>query len=72
MTDDAVIFSLLSPDGDEGYPGNLLASAKFRLGPDGSLNIEYADVTDATTIVNLANHAYFNLGGHDSGKIFID
>jgi len=66
--DDSVTFSLRSPDGDEGYPGNLDARVTYTL--DGSaLEIRIEAETDRPTIVNLVNHAYFNLAGHDSGTV---
>lgn len=59
----AVRLTLVSPDGDAGYPGRLTASATYRLGDDDTLAIEMAAETDAPTIVNLVNHAYWNLAG---------
>lgn len=65
---DSVTFSLRSADGDEGYPGNLDARVVYTL--DGaSLDIRIEAETDRPTIVNLVNHAYFNLAGHDSGTV---
>ncbi len=58
-----------SPDGDEGYPGNLDVSVTYRVTPEGALSIEYNASTDATTLVNLTNHAYFNLRGEGTGSI---
>lgn len=65
----AVTFSLDSPDGDEGYPGNLHAEVSFSI-ESAKLRIEYKAVSDADTLVNMTNHAYFNLGGHESGKVY--
>jgi aldose 1-epimerase len=62
-------FSRTSPDGEEGYPGTLDVSVTFILGSDGALSISYEARTDAETIVNLTNHAYFNLRGEGSGHI---
>jgi len=65
----AVRFTLLSPDGDQGYPGNMFASVTFTLTDDNRLRIEYSATTDKTTIVNLTNHTYFNLAGAGNGTI---
>ena len=59
----------LSPDGEEGYPGNLEIVVRYLLNEDGELRIETEAVTDAPTPVNLSFHPYFNLGGHSSGDI---
>ena len=59
----AVRFSRLSPDGEEGYPGNLFVSVTFSLSDDNELRISYEATTDKTTIINLTNHTYFNLAG---------
>lgn len=58
-----VAFRLLSPDGDEGYPGNLLVSAMFIVTEDDRFKITYRAATDKDTIINLTNHCYFNLNG---------
>lgn len=65
----ALRLSYRSPDGEEGYPGNLEASVTFTVTPDNALKIDYVAETDRPTIVNLTNHSYFNLGGHRSGAI---
>jgi aldose 1-epimerase len=65
----AVAFELVSPDGDEGYPGRLVAKAVYTLTPAGELIVEMTATTDAPTIVNLVNHSYWNLAGHGSGSI---
>lgn len=56
-------FSRLSPDGEEGYPGNLTVTVTFRLTEDNCLVVTYDGDTDRDTIVNLTNHSYFNLNG---------
>ena len=57
-----ITLSLLSPDGEEGYPGTLRVRVRYRLEGD-ALRIDYRAVTDAPTVVNLTNHSYFNLAG---------
>ena len=52
-----------SPDGDEGFPGTLQVSVEYALGDDGTLAITYRATTDRPTLVNLTNHAYWNLAG---------
>lgn len=67
-----VVMSLTSPDGDGGYPGELTARVTYELAEDGALSIVYEAETDAPTIVNLTNHAYFNLAGARSGRSVLD
>ena len=61
--------TLISPDGDEGYPGAICVTAIYTLTASGALRLEFRAVTDAPTIVNLTNHMYFNLAGAGSGDI---
>ena len=65
-----LVLTLHSADGEENYPGNLDVTVTYALTKDNALSIHYEAVTDKKTIVNLTNHAYFNLGGYASGKIF--
>jgi aldose 1-epimerase len=58
-----VALQMVSPDGDQGYPGTLTVTATYSLDDHGSLTIDYAATTDRPTIVNLTNHALFNLAG---------
>ena len=65
----SVAFEMVSPDGDEGYPGRLAAQAVYTLTPQGELVVEMRATTDAATIVNMVHHSYWNLAGHASGSI---
>ena len=65
---DSVTLCLHSGDGDEGYPGNLEVKVTYTL-RGGLLEIDYRAVSDAATPCNLTNHSYFNLAGHNSGKM---
>jgi aldose 1-epimerase len=65
----AVKLTYTSPDGEEGYPGNLTATVTYTVTPDNGLKIDYTAVSDKATPVNLTNHTYFNLGGPASGDI---
>jgi aldose 1-epimerase len=65
----AVRFTYLSKDGEEGYPGNLFVSVTFSLNEQNELRITYHATTDKPTVLNLSNHAYYNLGGAGSGTI---
>lgn len=67
--DNCLKLSYFSKDGEEGYPGNLNISVEYTLANDNSLEIHYLAVSDSDTIINLTNHSYFNLSGHDSGDI---
>lgn len=65
----SVEFSRMSPDMEQGFPGNLNLSVRYTLTEDNELIISYQGSCDQDTIVNLTNHSYFNLSGHNSGTI---
>lgn len=67
-SEDHVTLRLVSPDGDGGFPGQLEVSARFETTGD-SVRVQLEATTDATTVVNLTSHAYFNLDGEGSGTI---
>ena len=66
--DTRLALSLVSEDGDEGYPGRLEVYVLYELKED-ALEISYRAFSDADTLCNLTNHTYFNLNGHDSGTV---
>ncbi|MGC8668714.1 MAG: aldose epimerase family protein [Chthonomonadales bacterium] len=59
----AVSLSLMSPHGDQGFPGNLIATVRYTLTHANALRLDYWAVADRPTVVNLTNHSYFNLAG---------
>lgn len=65
----AVTFAIDSPDGDQGFPGNLHMEVTYRLTDDNRVSIRYKGTCDQDTVVNMTNHTYFNLEGHDQGSI---
>ncbi len=66
---DSVIMTYTSPDGEEGYFGELQVEAEFKIVDDCGVSITYTAVTDSESAVNLTNHAYFNLNGEGNGDI---
>ncbi len=65
----ALKLHIVSPDGEEGYPGNLDLTVTYTLTNENGLSIRYEAATDKATPVNLTNHSYFNLGGYASGSV---
>ncbi|CAG4990429.1 unnamed protein product [Colias eurytheme] len=62
-----VVFSRLSKDGEEGYPGDLMVNITYEVRDDDTWYIEYTASSTKKTIINMTNHSYFNLAGHESG-----
>ncbi len=69
LHDNMITFFLDSPDGDQGFPGNMHIEVTYSLPGNGRLRIDYSAVSDADTAVSFTNHSYFNLNGHDSGTV---
>ena len=65
----SVEFSRLSPHMEQGFPGNLEVKVTYSITNDNQLIIKYHAISDRDTVVNLTNHSYFNLAGHNSGSI---
>jgi len=66
----ALLLSHTVEDGSDGFPGNLIVTIAYALTEDNALMIDYRAVSDRNTVINLTNHSYFNLAGHDSGNIY--
>ncbi len=69
VTTDRVEFAYVSADGEEGFPGQLTVVVSYRLAEDNALVITYRAETDKPTVVNLTNHAFFNLHGEGNGDV---
>ena len=68
-TEHSITFSLYSPDGDQGFPGAVDIRVRYTLTEENEVKIEYRALPLADTVLNLTNHSYFNLNGHQSGNI---
>lgn len=66
----ALLLSHTIEDGSDGFPGNLIVTIAYALTEDNALMIDYRAVCDKNTVINLTNHSYFNLAGHDGGHIY--
>ena len=65
----SVILNMVSPDGDQGFPGRMDFTVSYTLKADNTLRIEYRATTDKPTVLNITNHAYFNLKGAGNGDV---
>ena len=68
-SENKIVMSYFSPDGEEGYPGNLEVTVTYELSDENELKIHYEATTDQPTIVGLTNHSYFNLKGAGEGTV---
>ena len=66
LNDSAVEMSLVSLDGDNGFPGTVRATVRYTLTADNAIDIRYEATTDKKTVINMTNHSYFNLNGNPS------
>ena len=66
--DKTIKLTVVSPDGDNNFPGNVTAHVTYTLTDDNAIDIKYEATTDKKTIINMTNHSYFNLDGNPSGS----
>ena len=69
VTESSIAFAYIAPDGQDGFPGNLSINMKYSLTADNKFVVTYSATTDATTVVNLSHHSFFNLKGEGGGTI---
>ena len=69
LNEQQVQLSLLSPDGDMNFPGNVQVQVTFTLTDDNAIDIKYRATTDKATVINMTNHSYFNLSGDPTKDI---
>ena len=69
IVDGSLVLRAVSPDGEDGFPGNLELTVRYTLTDENALVLDYTATTDAPTIINLTNHSYFNLEGQSSGSM---
>ena len=67
--ENGVVFSVDMPDADLGFPGNKTLKVTYSVNEENELKLEYSGISDKNTIINMTNHSYFNLDGHDAGDI---
>jgi aldose 1-epimerase len=67
--DAGVVLRLVSPDGDQGFPGAVTIDVTYTLTDNSDFRIDYRATTDKTTVINLTNHTYYNLAGNGSGSV---
>lgn len=67
--DAGVSFRLVSPDGDQGFPGTLTITVTYTLTDNNDFRIDYKATTDKDTVINLTNHTYYNMAGNGSGNV---
>ena len=72
VTENAITFTLESPDGDQGFPGNAHIRVTYTLEQGTTLRITYHGICDRDTVFNMTNHSYFNLAGHDKPEKAMD
>ena len=70
--DSHIKLQIVSPDGDNNFPGNVTATVTYTLTPEGAIDIAYEATTDAPTVINMTNHSYFNLSGDPANHSIVD